>query len=50
MFDFVQKNSLFIKVVLGGVALTFVGFGVGSYTAATDDPYLALVDGVAVYN
>ena len=49
MFDFVQKNSLFIKVVLGGVALTFVGFGVGSYTAATDDPYLAKVDGVKIY-
>ena len=49
MFDFVQKNSLFIKVVLGAVALTFVGFGVGSYTAATDDPYLAKIDGVKIY-
>ena len=49
MFDFVQKNSLFIKVVLGAVALTFVGFGVGSYTTATDDPYLAQVNGVGIY-
>lgn len=49
MFDFVQKNSIFIKVVLGAVALTFVGFGVGSYTAATSDPYLANVDGVKIY-
>lgn len=49
MFDFVQKNSTFIKVVLGAVALTFVGFGVGSYTAATSDPYLANVDGVKIY-
>lgn len=35
--------------MLGAVALTFVGFGVGSYTNATDDPYLAQVNGVGIY-
>lgn len=43
MFDFVQKNTLFIKVILGAVALTFVGFGVGSYSAVMEEPYLAKV-------
>jgi hypothetical protein len=31
MFDFVQNNKIAIQVILGAVALTFVGFGVGSY-------------------
>lgn len=43
MFDFVQKNTLVIKVILGAVALTFVGFGVGSYSAVMEEPYLAKV-------
>lgn len=49
MFDFVQKNTLLIKVILGAVALTFVGFGVGSYTASSDDPYLAKVADLKIY-
>lgn len=49
MFDFVQKNTVFIKVILGAVALTFVGFGVGSYATSQDDPYLAKVDGNKIY-
>ncbi|WP_275663318.1 SurA N-terminal domain-containing protein [Laribacter hongkongensis] len=49
MFEFVQKNTLVIKIILGAVALTFVGFGVGSYTAATDDAYLAKVGGEKIY-
>ncbi|MDC7697989.1 SurA N-terminal domain-containing protein [Vogesella indigofera] len=43
MFNFVQNNQTAIKVILGAVALTFVGFGVGSYTAAVDEPFLAKV-------
>jgi hypothetical protein len=38
MFDFVQNNKIAIQVILGAVALTFVGFGVGSYTSAVEDP------------
>ncbi|MDN0077230.1 SurA N-terminal domain-containing protein [Crenobacter sp. SG2303] len=49
MFDFVQNNSVAIKVILGAVALTFVGFGVSSYSSITDDPYLAKVDGTKIY-
>ncbi|AXK40236.1 SurA N-terminal domain-containing protein [Crenobacter cavernae] len=49
MFDFVQNNRLALQVILGAVALTFVGFGVGSYTSAVDDPYLAKVDKVKIY-
>ncbi|TIC83728.1 SurA N-terminal domain-containing protein [Crenobacter intestini] len=43
MFDFVHNNKFAIKIILGAVALTFVGFGVGSYSTVTDDPYLAKV-------
>ena len=50
MFDFVQKNTVLIKVILGAVALTFVGFGVGSYTTATDDNYLAEVGDSRIYS
>ena len=49
MFDFVQNNNTAIKVILGAVALTFVGFGVGSYSAAVEDPYLAKVGGATIY-
>ncbi|MGR2679765.1 SurA N-terminal domain-containing protein [Chromobacterium haemolyticum] len=49
MFEFVQNNKVFIQVVLGAVALTFVGFGVGSYEAASDDPYLAKVGSSKIY-
>ncbi|POZ60438.1 SurA N-terminal domain-containing protein [Chromobacterium alticapitis] len=45
MFEFVQNNKTVIQVILGAVALTFVGFGVGSYSSATDDPYLVKVGG-----
>lgn len=43
MFKFVENNKLFIQIVLGLVALTFVGFGVSSYTAVSSDPYLVKV-------
>lgn len=49
MFDFVQNNNTAIKVILGAVALTFVGFGVGSYSAAVEDPYLAKVGNTKIY-
>jgi peptidyl-prolyl cis-trans isomerase D len=49
MFDFVQNNSIAIKVILGAVALTFVGFGVSSYSSVVDDPYLVKVDGTKIY-
>lgn len=49
MFDFVHNNNTAIKIILGAVALTFVGFGVGSYTAAVDDPYLAKVGDAKIY-
>ncbi len=44
MFDFVQKNQIFIKILLGGIALTFVGFGVGTYSGVSDST-VAKVDG-----
>lgn len=43
MFEFVENNKLAIKVILGAIALTFVGFGVGSYSSVVEDPYLAKV-------
>ena len=49
MFDFVQNNNTAIKIILGAVALTFVGFGVGSYSAAVEDPYLAKVGDAKIY-
>jgi len=49
MFDFVQNNNTAIKIILGAVALTFVGFGVGSYSAAVEDPYLAKVGNAKIY-
>lgn len=48
MFNFVQNNQVVIKVILGAVALTFVGFGVGSYTAAVDEPFAAKVGDVKI--
>ncbi|WP_018152255.1 SurA N-terminal domain-containing protein [Leeia oryzae] len=47
MFDFVQKNQLFIKVLLGGIALTFAGFGVSSYNNVSDST-VASVDGAKI--
>lgn len=49
MFEFVQNNKFVIKVILGAIALTFVGFGVGSYTTAVDEPYLAKVGDVKIH-
>ncbi|SMF43873.1 SurA N-terminal domain-containing protein [Pseudogulbenkiania subflava] len=49
MFEFVQNNKFVIKVILGAIALTFVGFGVGSYTTAVDEPYLAKVGNVKIH-
>ncbi|AUH50960.1 peptidylprolyl isomerase [Chromobacterium sp. ATCC 53434] len=49
MFEFVQNNKTVIQVILGAVALTFVGFGVSSYTSATDDPYLVKVGDSKIY-
>ncbi|MBA4709521.1 SurA N-terminal domain-containing protein [Aquitalea aquatica] len=49
MFDFVQNNKIAIQVILGAVALTFVGFGVGSYSSAVEDPYLAKVGSAKIY-
>ncbi|SCK24130.1 SurA N-terminal domain-containing protein [Vogesella sp. LIG4] len=49
MFDFVHNNNAAIKIILGAVALTFVGFGIGSYSAAVDDPYLAKVGDAKIY-
>ncbi|WP_287877989.1 SurA N-terminal domain-containing protein [Aquitalea sp.] len=49
MFDFVQNNKIAIQVILGAVALTFVGFGVGSYTSAVEDPYLVKVGSAKIY-
>ncbi|MBM2883809.1 SurA N-terminal domain-containing protein [Chromobacterium phragmitis] len=49
MFEFVQNNKTVIQVILGAVALTFVGFGVSSYTGATDDPYLVKVGSTKIY-
>ncbi|UTH73211.1 SurA N-terminal domain-containing protein [Chromobacterium sp. IIBBL 290-4] len=49
MFEFVQNNKTVIQVILGAVALTFVGFGVSSYSSATDDPYLVKVGNAKIY-
>ncbi|GGY13607.1 SurA N-terminal domain-containing protein [Paludibacterium paludis] len=49
MFEFVQNNKIVIRIILGAVALTFVGFGVSSYTSAIDDPYLAKVGDTKIY-
>ncbi|OHX10696.1 peptidylprolyl isomerase [Chromobacterium sphagni] len=49
MFEFVQNNKTVIQVILGAVALTFAGFGVSSYSSATDDPYLVKVGSVKIY-
>lgn len=43
MFSFVQNNRLFISIILGLIALTFVGFGVSGYNSATEEPYLVKV-------
>jgi peptidyl-prolyl cis-trans isomerase D len=43
MFKFVENNKVVIQVILGAVALTFVGFGVSSYSSAVDDPYLVKI-------
>jgi peptidyl-prolyl cis-trans isomerase D len=43
MFKFVENNKVVIQIILGAVALTFVGFGVSSYSSAVDDPYLVKI-------
>ncbi|WP_215776188.1 SurA N-terminal domain-containing protein [Paludibacterium sp. B53371] len=43
MFKFVENNKIVIQVILGLVALTFVGFGVSSYSSVAEDPYLVKV-------
>jgi hypothetical protein len=48
MFDFVQNNKIAIQVILGAVALTFVGFGVGSYLRR-GRPYLVKVGSAKIY-
>jgi peptidyl-prolyl cis-trans isomerase D len=48
MYEFVEKNNVAIKIILGAVALTFVGFGVGSYSSVVDDPFLVKVGSVKI--
>ena len=48
MFEFVQNNKTVIQVILGAVALTFVGFGVSSYSDVTAEPYLVKVGSVKI--
>ena len=43
MFKFVENNRIAIQIILGLVALTFVGFGVSSYSSVVEDPYLVKV-------
>jgi peptidyl-prolyl cis-trans isomerase D len=43
MFTFVENNKVVIQIILGAVALTFVGFGVSSYSTVVDDPYLVKI-------
>jgi peptidyl-prolyl cis-trans isomerase D len=45
MFDFVQNNQTILKVVLGGVAFSFIGFGAASFSDIQSNDYLARVDG-----
>ena len=45
MFDFVQNNQTILKVVLGGVAFSFIGFGAASFSDMQSNDYLARVDG-----
>lgn len=49
MFDFVQKHRLTIGLILGIIALTFVGFGIGSYRwSGQGGDYLAKVGHLTV--
>ena len=50
MFNFVQNNQFVIKIILGAVALTFVGFGVESYTSDFDEPFLAKVGDAKIHS
>ena len=43
MFSFVQNYRILITIILGLIALTFVGFGVSGYSPATEEPYLVKV-------
>lgn len=43
MFKFVENNKVVIQIILGAVALTFVGFGVSSYSSVVDDPFLVKI-------
>lgn len=49
MFEFVQNNKLIIKIILVTIGLTFIGFGIGSYSTMVDDAFLANVDGTKIY-
>ena len=43
MFTFVENNKVVIQIILGAVALTFVGFGISSYSTVVDDPFLVKI-------
>ena len=43
MFSFVQNYRILITIILGLIALTFVGFGVSGYGPTTEEPYLVKV-------
>jgi peptidyl-prolyl cis-trans isomerase D len=43
MFKFVENNKIALQIILGLVALTFVGFGVSGYSSVGEDPYLVKV-------
>jgi peptidyl-prolyl cis-trans isomerase D len=45
MFDFVQNNQTILKVVLGCVAFSFIGFGAASFSDIQIIDYLVRVDG-----
>ncbi|WP_137939308.1 SurA N-terminal domain-containing protein [Chitinivorax sp. B] len=45
MFEFVEKYKTPLQVLLGAVALSFIGFGVGSYDVGDDPNFVATVGG-----
>ena len=49
MFEFVRNNKVFIRVVLGVIALTFVGVGVSGYRGTFDGPWIAKVGSSKLY-
>ena len=49
MFLFAQKHRFIVSVILSFIALTFVGFGIGSYQWSNDsDDYLVKVGHLTV--